>query len=90
MELEEQRRRHLVLGPEKRLTASTIASSSSSTRATGMPDWMTAAAVSTAPFMLANEQTAADVASGTRCRRRVISVITPSVPSEPTKRRVRS
>jgi hypothetical protein len=48
------------------LTASTIASSSSSMRATGMPAWMIAAAVSTAPAMLANEQTAAEVASGTR------------------------
>jgi hypothetical protein len=70
--------------------ASTMAASSSSTRATGMPDWMTAAAVSTAPAMEAKEQTAAETASGTRCSRSVTSVITPSVPSEPTKRRVRS
>ena len=44
----------------------------------------------TAPPMSLNEHTAADIASGTAYSRTVTSVMTPSVPSEPTKRRVRS
>jgi len=34
-------------------------------RATGMPDWITAIAVSIAPSKVANGQTQADIASGT-------------------------
>ena len=37
-----------------------------------------------------NVQTAAETASGCGYSRTVISVMTPSVPSEPTNRRVRS
>ena len=33
-------------------------------RATGMPDWMVAITVSTAPARWPNEQTAAEIASG--------------------------
>jgi hypothetical protein len=40
--------------------------------------------------MLGNEQIAAATASGSGYRRSVISVMTPSVPSLPTNRRVRS
>ena len=39
---------------------------------------------------LAKGHTAAEIASGMPCSRSRISVITPSVPSEPTNRRVRS
>ena len=46
--------------------------------------------VRTAASMLGNEQTAAEIASGTGYRRTVTSVITPNVPSLPTNRRVRS
>jgi hypothetical protein len=46
--------------------------------------------VLTAPSIVANGHTAADTASGKPCSRSVTSVITPSVPSEPTKSRVRS
>ena len=49
--------------------------------------WMT---VSTAPASDSNEHTAAEMASGIPYRRSRISVITPSVPSEPTNSRVRS
>ena len=46
--------------------------------------------VRTAASMLGNEQIAAEIASGIGYRRSVTSVITPSVPSLPTNRRVRS
>ena len=59
-------------------------------RATGMPSWIVAITVSTAPRIESNEQTAAAIASGSGCSRTVTSVMTPSVPSEPTKSRVRS
>ena len=36
-------------------------------RATGIPSWMVAITVSTAPCIVSNEQTAADTASGTGC-----------------------
>jgi hypothetical protein len=49
--------------------------------------WIT---VRTAASMLGKEQMAALTASGSGYRRSVISVMTPSVPSLPTIRRVRS
>ena len=70
--------------------ASICASSSSSIRATGTPSWIVAMTVSTAPLIDSNEQTAAETASGSGCSRSVTSVMTPSVPSDPTNSRVRS
>ena len=75
---------------ECRMQARICTSSSSSMRATGMPDWMVAITVSTAPARSRNGQTAADTASGMPCSRSCSSVMMPSVPSEPTKSRVRS
>ena len=46
--------------------------------------------VSTAPRIESNAQTAAETASGTGWSLSVTSVMTPSVPSDPTKSRVRS
>jgi hypothetical protein len=46
--------------------------------------------VSTAPLIESNEQTAAETASGMGCSRSVTSVMTPSVPSDPTNNRVKS
>ena len=68
----------------------TVLTSISSTRAIGTPSWMTWMVVRTAASMLGKEQTAAEMASGSGYRRTVTSVITPSVPSLPTNRRVRS
>jgi hypothetical protein len=68
----------------------TVCPSSSSTRAMGTPSWMIWITVSTASPMLGNEQIAAATASGSGYRRSVASVMTPSVPSLPTNRRVRS
>ncbi len=59
-------------------------------RATGMPSWMVWITVAAAPAMDSNGQTAARTASGRPYKRSVSSVITPSVPSEPTNNRVRS
>ena len=59
-------------------------------RATGMPACITAMTEETAPASVANWQVAAAIASGMPWRRSATSVITPSVPSEPMKRRVRS
>ena len=59
-------------------------------RATGMPDWIVAMVASQAALTDGNGQTPAEIASGMPCSRNVISVMTPSVPSEPTNRRVRS
>ena len=59
-------------------------------RATGIPSWIVVITVRTAPSIVSNGQTAADTASGKPCSRTVTSVITPSVPSDPTKSRVRS
>ena len=64
--------------------------SSNSTRAMGTPSWMVWMTVRTAASMLGKEQIAAEMASGKGYRRTVTSVITPSVPSLPTIRRVRS
>ena len=60
-------------------------------RATGMPDWM----VDGSPRCSAastdgNGQTPPEIASGMPASRSVSSVMTPSVPSEPTISRVRS
>ena len=51
---------------------------------------MVSITVSIASASPSKQQTAADIASGTGYRRTVTSVITPSVPSEPTNSRVRS
>ncbi|MNL75659.1 hypothetical protein D3C87_2015040 [compost metagenome] len=62
----------------------------SSIRATAIPDWMTCIATFTAWSMLSNEHTAAQIDSGTGCRRNVISLMMPRVPSLPTIKWVRS
>ena len=72
------------------LTMRTVLWSISSTRAIGTPSWMIWMVVRTAASMLGNEQIAAEIASGSGYSRTVTSVITPSVPSLPTIRRVRS
>lgn len=72
------------------LTALTALVSMNSQRENSMPIWMAVMVVRTAASMLGNEQMAAVTASGKGYRRRVISVMTPRVPSEPTNRRVRS
>ena len=59
-------------------------------RDTGMPSCITSITACTAPGTSANGTTAAAIVSGTPYSRTVSSVITPSVPSEPTNRRVRS
>ena len=59
-------------------------------RATGMPDWIVMITASQAALTVGNGQMPAEIASGMPCSLRVISVMMPSVPSEPTKRRVRS
>ncbi len=59
-------------------------------RATGMPLCMVATTASTAPRMVAKVHTAEAIVSGTGCSRTVTSVITPSVPSAPTKSFVKS
>ena len=75
---------------DQRLIAAIWTSSANSIRATGTPDWMIAMQVSTASSTLGKAQTAAETASGMPERRSVTSTITPSVPSDPTKSRVRS
>jgi hypothetical protein len=72
------------------LTAAIVRSHRYSLRAIGTPSWIAAITVSTADARSGKLATAAEIASGTGYRRTVTSVITPSVPSEPTKRRVRS
>ena len=59
-------------------------------RATGMPSWIVVITVRTAFSMLSNWQVAAASASGRPCSRTVNSVMTPSVPSDPTNSFVRS
>jgi hypothetical protein len=59
-------------------------------RATGMPDWMVRIVASQQASTVGNGQTPAAIASGMPDSRSVSSVMTPSVPSEPTIRRVRS
>ena len=59
-------------------------------RATGMPDWMVAIVALQAASTDGNGQTPLAIASGMPCSLSVISVMTPSVPSEPTNSRVRS
>lgn len=58
-------------------------------RATGTAAWRMCTVLSTAAWMLGKAQVAATVASGTGCRRRVAAVMSPRVPSEPTKSPVR-
>ncbi len=59
-------------------------------RAIGRPDWMVWIVVLQAERTSGNEQVPAEIASGMPDRRRTISTITPSVPSDPTKMWVRS
>ena len=59
-------------------------------RATGMPDWMVAIAALHAASTDGNGHTPPEIASGMPVSLSVSSVITPSVPSEPTISRVRS
>ena len=61
-----------------------------SIRATGMPDCSTPTATSSAAPTEGNWQVAAETASGSPCKRSCTSVMMPSVPSLPRKRRVRS
>jgi hypothetical protein len=72
------------------LTARIAWASSSSQRAIGTPIWIVSMVVCTAASMLGKKHTAALTASGSGYSRNVTSVITPSVPSLPTNRRVRS
>ena len=73
-----------------RLMASINISSSSSMRATGIAFCETDRTQSTASRRVGKAHTAADIASGVGCTRSVASQTSPSVPSEPMKRRVRS
>ena len=59
-------------------------------RATGMPAWMVAIAALQAASTEGNGQIPADTASGMPASLSVISVMIPSVPSEPIISRVRS
>ena len=59
-------------------------------RATGMPLWMVMMTALQASSTVLNGQTPPEIASGIPCSFRVSSVMTPSVPSEPTRSRVRS
>ena len=73
-----------------RLRAAIVVAHRSSLRATGMPAWSVSITVFAAPSMSGKAHTAADIASCTGWSLTVTSVMMPSVPSEPTKRRVRS
>ena len=59
-------------------------------RATGSPAWMVRITASQAALTEGNGQIPAEIAYGIPCSFNVSSVMTPSVPSEPTKSRVRS
>ena len=59
-------------------------------RATGIAWASTSITQFTAPSSVSNAHAAAVIDSGVGCTRSVISVISPSVPSEPTNSRVRS
>ncbi len=59
-------------------------------RATGTPSWIVAMTVFTAESIVGKLQTATATASGNGCSRSVISLMIPSVPSDPTNKRVRS
>mmetsp|Transcript_28984 Transcript_28984/g.66570 ORF Transcript_28984/g.66570 Transcript_28984/m.66570 type:complete len:300 (-) Transcript_28984:73-972(-) len=72
------------------LNAAIAEASSSSQRATGIPHCRMAATARAPPARLSNVHTAAEHAVGSGCSLSCSSVITPSVPSEPTSRRVRS
>ena len=71
-------------------TARTAWVSSNSQRAIGTPIWINAMVVFTAAATSGKKQIAAATLSGSGWSFTVISVITPSVPSLPTIRRVRS
>ena len=72
------------------LTALIAAGSSSSQRAIGIPSWTASVTVATAPSRPSKTQRAAAISSGMPWMRSVSSVITASVPSEPSSSRVRS
>ena len=72
------------------MQARTWTSSSSSIRATGMPSCTVSITESTAPSIVSNAQVADAITSGMPKSLSATSVITPSVPSLPTKSRVRS
>ena len=55
-----------------------------------MPACIVVTTVSIAAAILGNAQMATEMASGTPCSRRVMSVMIPNVPSDPTKSFVRS
>ncbi|MCY1247272.1 hypothetical protein D9M72_605880 [compost metagenome] len=59
-------------------------------RATGMPDWMVRITALQASSIVGNGQTPPEMTSGMPCSLSVIEVMMPSVPSAPTKSRVRS
>ena len=59
-------------------------------RATGMPDWIVRMVALHAASTEGNGQMPDEIASGMPASRSVNSVMMPSVPSEPTIRRVRS
>ena len=88
--LDEEGRPLGVAVPEKALTAAMHHASSSSMRETPPPAATTAAAVRHALSTSGNEIRRATTCSGIACRRTVTSVITASVPSEPTSSPVRS
>ena len=71
------------------LSDTIVVASSSSQRVTGMPAPMIAAAVRHAASMDGNAARATTMCSGIACSRTVSSVMTPSVPSEPTNSSVR-
>mmetsp|Transcript_68634 Transcript_68634/g.138018 ORF Transcript_68634/g.138018 Transcript_68634/m.138018 type:complete len:224 (+) Transcript_68634:421-1092(+) len=72
------------------LKAAMVVASRSSHLARGMPTWSIAAAALAAPSTESNRTTAAVTAEGRGCNFTWISVMTPSVPSDPTSRRVKS
>ena len=75
--------------PLNAFSAAIVIASRSSQRSTGTPTPMIAAAARHAASTDGNAARATTTWSGIGCRRSVSSVITPSVPSEPTKRLVR-
>ena len=90
VEFEEQHRRFRQAELGMQLHARTCSASSNSMRATGMPDWMVGIAALQPASTEGNGQTPPEIASGMPGSFSVNSVMTPSVPSEPTISRVRS
>ena len=77
------------LVPANAFSAAIVVASSSSQRVTGTPEPMIAAAARHADSIDGKAARATTMCSGIGCSRSVSSVMTPSVPSEPTKRPVR-